>query len=81
MSESVSQILECRTVNYIFKLQIFGSRPGVDLNFTLDNNHNNNNDNHNDNNPYLNFFKGKVLGVKEQGLGIRDKGQDLRDMG
>ena len=25
-------------------------------------------------NPNLNFFKGTVLGVKEQRLGIRDKG-------
>ena len=43
-------------------------RLGVDFTFTLDNNDNN------DNNPHLNFFKGTVLGVKEQGLGIRDKG-------
>ena len=41
----------------------------VDFTFALDNN--NNNDNHN--NPHLNFFKGTVLGAKEQGLGIRDK--------
>ena len=39
--------------------------------FTWDNK---NNHNHKDNNnPHLNFFKGTVLGVKEQGLGIRDK--------
>ena len=62
------------------KLQVLGLRLGVDFTFTLDNNHNNNdnNDNHNNNdndnnNPHLNFFKGTVLGVKEQGLGIRDK--------
>ena len=56
---------------FFVKLQVLGLRPGVDFTFTLDNNDNNNN---NDNNPHLNFFKGTVLGVKEQGLGIRDKG-------
>ena len=58
------------------KLQVLGLRLGVDFTFTLDNNNdNNNNDNDNDNNnPHLNFFKGTVLGVKEQGLGISDKG-------
>ena len=57
------------------KLQVLGLRLGVDFTFTLDNNNNNhNNGNDNDNNPHLNFFKGTVLGVKEQGLGIRDKG-------
>ena len=62
--------------HYFVKLQVLGLRLGVDFTFTLDNNHNNhnNNDNNdNDNNPHLNFFKGTVLGVKEQGLGIRDK--------
>ncbi len=54
------------------KLQGLGLRLGVDFTFTLDNN-DNNNDNDN-NNPHLNFFKGTVLGVNEQGLGIRDKG-------
>ena len=54
----------------IVKLQILGLRLGADFTFTLDNNDNNDNDN----NPHLNFFKGTVLGVKEQGLGIRDKG-------
>ena len=54
---------------YIVKLQVLGLRLGVDFTFTLDNNDNNDNDN---NNPHLNFFKGTVLGVKEQGLGIRD---------
>ena len=49
------------------KLQVLGLRLGVDFTFTLDNNHNDSN------NPHLNFFKGTVLGVKEQGLGIRDK--------
>ena len=47
------------------KLQVLGLRLGVDFTFTLDNNENN------DNNPHLKFFKGTVLGVKEQGLGIR----------
>ena len=51
------------------KLQVLGLRLGVDFTFTLDNNNDNDN-----NNPHLNFFKGTVLGVKEQGLGIRDKG-------
>ena len=54
---------------FIVKLQVLGLRLGVDFTFTLDNN----NDNNNNNNPHLNFFKGTVLGVKEQGLGIRDK--------
>ena len=58
----------------IVKLKVLGLRLGVDFTFTLDNNNdNNNNDNDNNNNPHLNFFKGTVLGVKEQGLGIRDK--------
>ena len=63
--------------NFIVKLQVLGLRLGVDFTFTLDNNNddnNNENDNDNNNNPHLNFFKGSVLGVKEQGLGIRDKG-------
>ena len=56
------------------KLQVLGLKLGVDFTFTLDNNYYNHNDNHNDNNPYLNFFKETVIGVKEQGLEIRDKG-------
>ena len=40
---------------------------GVDFTFTWDNKNNHNN-------PHINFLKGTVLGVKEQGLGIRDKG-------
>ena len=64
---------------HIVKLQFLGLRLGVDFTFTLDNNHNHNHNNHNNNdndsnNPHLYFFKGTVLGVKEQGLGIRDKG-------
>ena len=51
----------------IVKLQVLGLWLGVDFTFTLDNNENN------DNNPHLNFFKGTVPGVKEQGLGLRDK--------
>ena len=43
------------------------------ITMTMTSNHNDN-----DNNPHLNFFKGTVLGVKEQGLGIRDKGQGIR---
>ena len=72
--------------NSIFvKLQVLGPRLGVDFTFTLDNNDNNNannynNDNDNDNNnPHLNFFKGTVLGVKEQA--IRDKGYSIRHKG
>ena len=67
-------------VEDIVKLQVLRLRLGVDFTFTLDNNDNNNdnNDNHknndnDNNNPHLNFSKGTVLGVKEQGLGIRDK--------
>ena len=51
----------------IVKLQVLGLRLGVDFTLTLDNNHNDNN------NPPLSFFKGTLLGVKEQGIGIRDK--------
>ena len=58
----------------IVKLQVLGLRLGGDFTFTLDSNHNHNAKDDNDNNPHLNFFKGTVLGVKEQGLGIRDKG-------
>ena len=54
------------------KLQGLGLRLGVDFTFTSDNNDNHNHNDNNDN-PHLNFFKGTVLGVKEQGLGIRDK--------
>ena len=32
-------------------------------------------------NPHLNFLKGTVLGVKEQGVGIRNRGQGSRDKG
>ena len=64
-------------ISLIFvKLQVLGLRLGVDFTFTLGNNDNHNdndNNDNNDNNPHLNFFKGTVLGVKEQGLGIRDK--------
>ena len=71
--------LRIKNDNFV-KLQVLGLSLGVDFTFTLDNNHNNDNHNNNDNNdndnnnPHLNFFKGTVLGVKEQGLGIRDKG-------
>ena len=44
--------------------------PVLGLGLALDNNDNDNNDNDNDNNPHLNFSKGTVLWVKEQGLGI-----------
>ena len=56
---------------------VLGLGLGVDFTFTLDNK-NNHNDNYNDsNNPHLNFLKGTVLGVKEQG--IRVKGQRIMD--
>ena len=50
---------------FFVKIQVLGLGLGVDFTFTLDNNHNDN-DNHNHNNPHLNFFKGTVLGAKEQ---------------
>ena len=49
------------------------TRSGVDFTFTWDNKNNYNDNDNDNNNPHLNFFKGTVLGVKEQGLGIRDK--------
>ena len=58
---------------HIVKLQGLGLKLGVDFTFAWDNHNNDNNDNNDNNNPHLNFFKGTVLGVKEQGLGIRDK--------
>ena len=68
-------LLFAKGTKFVFvKLQVL--RLGVDFTFTLDNNHNDNhyhNHNDNNNNPHLNFFKGTVLGVKEQGFGIRDK--------
>ena len=67
--------MQLRHGHVVVKLQVLGLRQGVDFTFALDNNdHNDNNDNDNNNNPHLNFFKGTVLGVKEQGLGIRDNG-------
>ena len=42
---------------------------------------NNNKDNKKKMNPHLNFFKGTVLGDKEQGVGIRDKGLGIRVKG
>ena len=71
IGQNINLDVSCLASNIAFvKLQGLGLRQGVDFTFTLDNNHNNHN---NDNNPHLNFFKGAVLGVKEQGLGIRDK--------
>ena len=55
---------------FVVKLQVLRLRQGVHFTFTLDND---DNDNDNNYNPHLNFFKGTVLGVKEQGIGIRDK--------
>ena len=46
---------------------VLGPGLEVDFTFTWDNK---NNHNHN---PHLNFLKGTVLEVKEQGIGIRDK--------
>ena len=51
----------------IVKLQVLGLRLAVDFTFTLDNNDNNDDNDNDNNNPHLNFFKGTVLGVKEQG--------------
>ena len=53
--------------SFIVKLQVLGLRLGVDFTFTLDINDNHNNNN----NPHLNFFKGTVLGVKEQGSRVK----------
>ena len=50
---------------------VLGLGLGVDFTLAWDND-NKNHKNHN--NPHLNFVKGTVLGVKEQGVGIRDKG-------
>ena len=49
---------------------VLGLGQGVDFTFTWDNNHNHKNKKY----PHLNFFKGTVLGDKEQVVGIRDKG-------
>ena len=61
-------LLQEKLVPFV-KLQVLGPRLGVDFTFTLDSydndNHNDNHNNDNDNNPHLNFFKGRVLGVKE----------------
>ena len=77
IGQNINLDVSCLASNIAFvKLQGLGLRQGVDFTFTLDNNHNNNDNDNNDNdnnNPHLNFFKGTVLGVKEQGLGIRDK--------
>ena len=54
-------------ISNFVELQISGQGLGVDLTFTWDNNNNKN-----DKNPHLNFWKGTVLGDKEQGVGIRD---------
>ena len=57
----------------IVELKVLGQGLGVDFTFAWDNNNNNNNKNDkNDKNPHLNFWKGTVLGDKEQGVGIRD---------
>ena len=73
----VFNLIQILHLNIYCQTPVLGLGPGVNFTFTLDNNNNNDNhnDNHNDNdnNPPLNFFKGTVLGVKEQGLGIRDK--------
>ena len=47
---------------HIVELQVLGLGLGVDFTFAWDNNKNNNNKN-----PHLNFFRGTVLGDKEQG--------------
>ena len=52
---------------------VLGLGIGDDFTFTWDNKNKNKNNHNDNNNPHLNFLKGTVLGVKEQGLGIRDK--------
>ena len=59
-------------VIYFCQTPVLGLGLGVDFTFTKDNK-NNDNHNHNANNTHLNFLKGTVLGVTEQGLGIKDK--------
>ena len=59
-------------VIYFCQTPVLGLGLGVDFTFTKDNK-NNDNHNHNANNTHLNFLKGTVLGVREQGLGIKDK--------
>ena len=74
---SLSKYLYILHNNFFCQTLVFGLGLGVDFTFTSDNknkNNHNNNDNDNDNNnPQINFLKGTVLGVKEQGFGIRDK--------
>ena len=48
---------------------VLGLGLGIDFTFAWDNNNNDN-----DKNPYLNIFKGTLLGDKGQGVGIRDQG-------
>ena len=60
-------MIEVSVKNYC-QTSVLGLGLGVDFTFTWDNN-----DNHNNDSLRLNFFKGTVQGVKEQGLGIRDK--------
>ena len=64
-------LVQSGCINHFCQTPVLGLGLGVDFTFALDNNHNHN-DNNNDDNPPLNFSKGTVLGVKEQG--IRDKG-------
>ena len=76
VKDPLGSVLKVRSVGRratFVKLQVLGLRLGVDFTFALDNNNDNNNNDNDNNNPHLNFFKGTVLGVKEQGLGIRDK--------
>ena len=73
----MSKILDLQVMDTYCQTPVLGLGLGVYFTFAWDNhNHNDNNHNQNDNNnnPHLNFFKGTLLGVKEQGLGIRDKG-------
>ena len=68
LQQKYNLIINCRT-------PVLGLGPGVDFTFAWDNNNKNNK------NPHLNFWKGAVLGDKEQGVGIRDRGQRIRVKG
>ena len=55
---------------FIVELQVLGLGLGVNFTFPWDNNKNKNNKNKK---PHLHFWKGTVLGDKEQGVGIEYK--------
>ena len=61
------------TSNNFCQTPVLGLELGVYFTFALDNN---DNDNDNNNNPHLNFWKGTVLGVNEEGLGLNHNDND-----